>query len=52
MLMCGNGFGLFTMEVILATAFSRDVSLDGGKDNPLIRAAASIFQTGGRQEII
>ena len=39
-------FGLFTMEVILATAFSRDVSLDGGKENPLIRAAASIFQTG------
>ena len=40
-------FGLFTMEVILATAFSRDVSLDGNKENPLIRAAASIFK-GGR----
>ena len=39
-------FGLFTMEVILATAFSRDVSLDGGKENPLIRAAASIFEAG------
>ena len=38
-------FGMFTMEVILATAFSRDISSASDKDN-LIRAAASIFQIG------
>ena len=34
-------FGEFTMETILATAFSRDIS---GKDDSLTKAAASIFQ--------
>ena len=38
-------FGAFTMEVILATAFSRDVSSDNDKESPLIGAAASIFQS-------
>jgi len=37
-------FGLFTMEVILATAFSRDVSTQKGTDHPLTKAAAAIFQ--------
>ena len=36
-------FGVFTMEVILATAFSRDISSDSGKENPLVKAAASVF---------
>ena len=36
-------FGMFTMEVILATAFSRDISLENGEENLLIKAAASIF---------
>ena len=31
------------MEVLLATAFSRDVSSDSGKESPLIRAVASVF---------
>ena len=39
-------FGMFTMEVILATAFSRDISSASGKENPLVRAAASIFRVG------
>ena len=39
-------FGAFTMEVILATAFSRDISSDNGKENPLVGAAASVFQSG------
>ena len=39
-------FGMFTMEVILATAFSRDISSTNAKENPLVMAAASIFQTG------
>ena len=39
-------FGMFTMEVILATAFSRDISSASDKDNPLVKAAASIFQIG------
>ena len=38
-------FGLFTMEVILATAFSRDISLDNSEENGLIIAAASIFNS-------
>ena len=38
-------FGMFAMEAILATAFSRDVSSDSGKENPLYRAAASVFQS-------
>ena len=38
-------FGMFTMEVILATAFSRDISLENGQENLLIKAAASIFHT-------
>ena len=37
-------FGLFTMEVILATAFSRDISLENSEDNVLIKAAASMFK--------
>ncbi|XP_065914971.1 cytochrome P450 3A9-like [Dysidea avara] len=36
-------FGLFTMEVILATAFSRDVNTQKG-DNPLSTAAGAVFQ--------
>ena len=36
-------FGMFTMEVIFATAFSRDIKLENGEENPLIKAAASIF---------
>ena len=43
-------FGMFTMEVILATAFSRDISLESGKENLLIKAAASIFHTVRRSE--
>ena len=39
-------FGIFTMEVILATAFSRDVNLDGGRENPLIKVASDIFKAG------
>jgi len=39
-------FGMFTMEVILATAFSRDISSVSGEENPLTRAAASVFQSG------
>ena len=39
-------FGVFTMEVILATAFSRDISSQSGKENPLVKAAASVFQSG------
>ena len=38
-------FGNFTMEVILATAFSRDISSDSVKENPLVKTAASIFQS-------
>ena len=36
-------FGMFTMEVILATAFSRDISSESRKENPLVKAAASVF---------
>ena len=36
---------MFTMEVILATAFRRDISLHRGKETPLIRAAISVFQS-------
>ena len=39
-------FGIFTMEVILAIAFSRDISPENGKENPLTRAAAAVFQSG------
>jgi len=38
-------FGLFTMEVILATAFSRDVGTQNSSDNPLTKATASVFKT-------
>ncbi|XP_065920447.1 cytochrome P450 3A9-like [Dysidea avara] len=38
-------FGLFTMEVILATAFSRDANMQRSSDNPLTKAAASVFQS-------
>ena len=36
-------FGVFTMEVILATAFSRDISSVSHKENPLVKAAVSVF---------
>ena len=42
-------FGMFTMEVILATAFSRDISRENGQENLLIKAAASIFDTMRRR---
>ena len=42
-------FGMFTMEVILATAFSRDISPENGQENVLIKAAASIFDTMRRR---
>ena len=38
-------FGKFTMEVILATAFSRDISADNDKEHPLIGAATSFLQS-------
>lgn len=38
-------FGLFTMEVILTTAFSRDIASLPGDNNPLTKAAASMFQS-------
>ena len=38
-------FGIFTMEVTLATAFSRDISSDSGNENPITKAVASIFQS-------
>ena len=37
-------FKMFTMELILATAFSRDVSSEG--ENPLARVAASLYESG------
>jgi len=39
-------FGLFSMEVILATAFGRDVDFQRNKETPIVKAAASIFRTG------
>ena len=39
-------FGMFTMEVILATAFSRNINSDNNEESPLTKAAASVFQTG------
>ena len=41
-------FGMFTLENILSTAFSRDIDLDSGNENPLITAALSIFQSTRR----
>lgn len=38
-------FGSFTLQNILATAFSRDVDLRSDKKNELINAAYSIFQS-------
>ena len=38
-------FGIFTMEVTLATAFSRDISSDSSNGSSLTKAAASIFQS-------
>ena len=40
-------FGIYTMEVILATAFGRDISLHSVncEENPLIKAAAYVFQS-------
>ena len=41
-------FGMFTMEAVLATAFSRDISSDtNGKGDALTRAAAAVFHTWG-----
>ena len=41
-------FGVFTMEAVLATAFSRDIRSEGnGKGDALTRAAACVFQTYG-----
>ena len=45
-------FGIFTMEVILATAFSRDISSESGTENPLTKAAASISKPGEDLEIV
>ena len=38
-------FGLFTMETILSTAFSRDIDTQKGSDNPIAKAAASLFNS-------
>ena len=38
-------FSLFTMEVILATAFSQDIHLGSDKEHPLITAAIGYFQS-------
>ena len=38
-------FGTFTMEVILATAFSRDIHLDSDKEHPLMKAATGFFKS-------
>ena len=38
-------FGMFTTEIIFATAFSRDVSIQSGKEAPLIKAAACAFRS-------
>ena len=38
-------FGAFTMEVILATAFSRDIHLDSGKEHQLMKAATGYFKS-------
>ena len=40
-----EAFSTFTMEAILATAFSRDIHLDSGKEHPLIKAATLYFQS-------
>ena len=39
-------FGAFTLQVILTTAFSRDISSDNVEENPLTKAAASVFRSG------
>ena len=38
-------FSIFTMEVILATAFSRDIHLEGDKEHPLMKAATGYFKS-------
>ena len=38
-------FGIVTMEIILATAFSRDISFNTGKETPLIKAATCAFRS-------
>ena len=41
-------FGIFTMEAVLATAFSRDIRSEAnGKGDALTRAVAPVFQTFG-----
>ena len=46
---------MFTVELILATAFSRDVNLSSEGENPLARVPASIFEssagTGNRARL-
>ena len=39
-------FGIFTMEVTLAIMFSRDINLENGQENPLIKAIHSVFDMG------
>ena len=38
-------FSIFTMEVILATAFSRDIHLEGDKEHPLMKAATGYVKS-------
>ena len=39
----GELFKMFTMEVILSTAFSRDIGQEYNQDNPLSKAVTNIF---------
>ena len=41
-------FGMFALENILHTVFSRDVDLDTDKEHPLVTAAFSIFHSSRR----
>ena len=38
-------FKMYSLETILSTAFSRDIDLSSDKENPLITAAVSIFES-------
>ena len=38
-------FKIYSLETVLSTAFSRDIDLNSDKENPLITAAVSIFQS-------
>ena len=47
-------FKMYTMEVILATAFGRDISLENSQDNPLTKAVNAIFARlyeGGTEKV-